>query len=70
MQKSGGYTLADVQIVDEYEGPQSGEGRKSLAFRLIFQAPDRTLTSEEVNAALGRIAGQLKAGGAEIRGTI
>jgi phenylalanyl-tRNA synthetase beta chain len=70
MQKSGGYTLADVQIVDEYEGPQGGEGRKSLAFRLIFQAPDRTLTSEEVNAALGRIAGQLKAGGAEIRGTI
>jgi phenylalanyl-tRNA synthetase beta chain len=70
MQKSGGYTLADVQIVDEYEGPQAGEGRKSLAFRLIFQAPDRTLTSEEVNAALGRIAGQLKAGGAEIRGTI
>lgn len=70
MRKSGGYTLADVQIVDEYEGPQAGEGRKSLAFRLIFQAPDRTLTSEEVSAALGRIAGQLKAGGAEIRGTI
>jgi phenylalanyl-tRNA synthetase beta chain len=70
MRKSGGYTLTDVQTVDEYGGPQAGEGRKSLAFRLIFQAPDRTLTSEEVNAALGRIAGELTAGGAEIRGTI
>ena len=29
-------------------GEQVGEGRKSLALRLEFRAPDRTLTDEEV----------------------
>jgi phenylalanyl-tRNA synthetase beta chain len=27
-----------------------GEGRKSLAYRLTFRAPDRTLTTDEVSA--------------------
>ncbi|HET6728868.1 MAG TPA: hypothetical protein VFG96_05570, partial [Jiangellaceae bacterium] len=33
------------------EGPQVGEGRKSLAFTLRFRAPDRTLTVDETTAA-------------------
>ena len=31
------------------------EGRKSLAFRLSFRAPDRTLTEGEADEAFGRI---------------
>lgn len=70
IRESGGYTLTEVQIREEYEGPQAGAGRRSLLFHLTFQAPDRTLTSEEVNATLGSIARRLEAGGAEIRGRI
>ncbi|MGL5929938.1 MAG: hypothetical protein ACRCY8_13470, partial [Dermatophilaceae bacterium] len=28
---------------------QVGDGRKSLAYRLTFRAPDRTLTTDEVS---------------------
>jgi phenylalanyl-tRNA synthetase beta chain len=38
-------------LFDVYEGDQVGEGRTSLAFRLRFRAPDRTLTVEETSAA-------------------
>lgn len=40
--------LADVMIFDIYQGGQLPAGRKSLAFRLTFQSPDRTLNDEEV----------------------
>ena len=35
-------------MFDLYHGEQVGEGNKSLALRLEFRAPDRTLTDEEV----------------------
>ena len=35
-------------MFDLYRGEQVGEGNKSLALRLEFRAPDRTLTDEEV----------------------
>lgn len=45
----GGDLLESVQLFDVYEGDQVGPGRKSLAYRLTFRAPDRTLTTEEVS---------------------
>jgi phenylalanyl-tRNA synthetase beta chain len=47
----GGALLEDVRLFDVYAGEQVGEGRRSLAYTLRFRAPDRTLTSEEANAA-------------------
>jgi phenylalanyl-tRNA synthetase beta chain len=44
----GGDLLSDVEVFDLYRGEQAGEGNKSLALRLEFRAPDRTLTDEEV----------------------
>lgn len=44
-----GETLASVKIFDLYRGEQIGEGKKSLAMRLEFRSPERTLTEEEVN---------------------
>jgi phenylalanyl-tRNA synthetase beta chain len=43
------------------------EGRISLAFRLIFQSFDRTLTEEEANGAMEKVTAKLKAQGFEIR---
>ena len=47
----GGDLLEDVRLFDVYTGEQVEQGRRSLAFTLRFRAPDRTLTSEEANAA-------------------
>ncbi len=46
-----GELLEAVRLFDVYTGEQVGEGRKSLAYKLTFRAPDRTLTVEEAVAA-------------------
>jgi phenylalanyl-tRNA synthetase beta chain len=66
--EAGGELLQAADVFDLYEGEQVGEGRKSLALRLEFRAPDRTLTDDEVSqrrltieSALERIGGSLRA---------
>jgi phenylalanyl-tRNA synthetase beta chain len=51
--------LAEVRIFDVYEGPQVPEGYKSVALSLTFQA-EETLTDEEADAELERIAAWLQ----------
>ncbi|HHY28107.1 MAG TPA: phenylalanine--tRNA ligase subunit beta [Desulfitobacterium dehalogenans] len=46
----GGELLVQVNIFDVYTGKPIPEDRKSLAFALKYQALDRTLKDEEVNA--------------------
>jgi phenylalanyl-tRNA synthetase beta chain len=43
-----GALLEDVRLFDVYTGEQVGEGKRSLAFRLAFGSPERTLTDEDV----------------------
>lgn len=40
--------IKDAEVFDVYQGDKLGEGKKSLAFRLTYQA-DKTLTAEEVD---------------------
>ena len=47
--------LARVALFDVYSGSQVGAGRRSLAWSLTFQAPDRTLTDAEVNESHARV---------------
>ncbi len=63
----GGELLHAAEVFDLYEGEQVGEGRKSLALRLEFRAPDRTLTDEEVAARRESIAAELSAIGGGLR---
>lgn len=60
MREAGGSLLESVELVDVYRGAQLGEGRKSLAFRLTFRAPDRTLTAAEADAARDAIAAAVR----------
>lgn len=53
---AGEVILRTVELFDEYHGSQVEGGRKGLAFRLVFQSDDRTLTGDEVAAAEERIA--------------
>ena len=60
IRQQGGYTLRDISMVSEYQGPQLEAGARSLSFRLHYQADDRTLTNEEVAAVQQRIIDGLK----------
>jgi phenylalanyl-tRNA synthetase beta chain len=52
---SGGPLLESVGVLDEYRGAGLPAGHRSLAFRLRFRAPDRTLRDKEVDTAVQRI---------------
>jgi phenylalanyl-tRNA synthetase beta chain len=66
--RSGGGELLDrLAIFDLYRGEQVGEGRKSLALRLEFRAPDRTLTDEEVAERRAAIERELAGIGGRLR---
>jgi phenylalanyl-tRNA synthetase beta chain len=63
-----GELLASIQVFDVYRGEQVDEGAKSMALRLEFRAPDRTLTDDEVTerrsaieTELGKVEGRLRA---------
>lgn len=49
VESAAGELLESVELFDVFRGEQLGDGKKSLAFNLIFRAIDRTLTDEEVN---------------------
>ncbi|MEZ5499503.1 MAG: phenylalanine--tRNA ligase subunit beta [Steroidobacteraceae bacterium] len=60
--------LRDLRVFDIYRGPGIEKGRKSVAFGLIFQDNSRTLTDEDVDAAIAAIRHELCAKfGAKIR---
>ncbi len=48
---AGGELLASVALFDVFRSDQLGEGQRSLAFTLRFEAPDRTLNDAEVAQA-------------------
>ena len=49
LEEGAGELLESVELFDVFRGEQLGEGKKSLAFQLLFRADDRTLTDEEAN---------------------
>ena len=48
-------TLIQIREFDRYQGKGIPDGKVSLSFRLTFQSPERTLTDDEVQAAMQRI---------------
>jgi len=56
----GGELVCDVDLFDIYEGEGLSENKKSLAFHIIFQAQDRTLSSKEINELLNKIISALE----------
>jgi len=69
LRQGAGEMLESVSLMDIYRGGQVGPGRKSLAYHLVFRAPERTLTTKEVNGLRDRaIATTTAAVGAVQRG--
>jgi phenylalanyl-tRNA synthetase beta chain len=67
---AAGPLLEECRLFDLHEGPPLPEGKKNLAYALSFRSPERTLTDEEVAAAVAAIdhrvatelGGQLRTG--------
>ena len=55
IEQEGGQYLDSVKLFDIYQGSQIGEGKKSMAFNLIFVANDRTLNVEEIDLIIKNI---------------
>lgn len=68
IRKAGGDIITQTHLFDVYRGDQAGAGLKSLAYRLTYQAAERTLTDGEVAQIRNRIIQQLETElGARIR---
>jgi phenylalanyl-tRNA synthetase beta chain len=59
IREAGAPEVRSVSVFDEYRGEQIGAGKKSLAFRVAFGSPERTLTDEEAAAVRERIVSAL-----------
>jgi phenylalanyl-tRNA synthetase beta chain len=57
--QAGGPELREVEIFDVYRGEQVGDGKKSVAFSVAFQSPERTLSDEDAAALRQKIADAL-----------
>jgi phenylalanyl-tRNA synthetase beta chain len=65
----GSDLVENVELFDYYKGKNIPQDRKSLAFRITYRSPERTLTDDEVESAHAALVKHLlnKTGG-EIRG--
>jgi phenylalanyl-tRNA synthetase beta chain len=55
IRSAGGDLVASVELFDVFRGAAVAEGRRSLTYRLRLQAPDKTLTDDDVALVRRRI---------------
>ncbi|MCG8346154.1 MAG: phenylalanine--tRNA ligase subunit beta, partial [Chloroflexales bacterium] len=69
IRQGAGNLLESLTLFDVYTGAQVGEGKRSLAYRLAFRAPDRTLSDDALVKVRAKIIKLLEREiGASIRG--
>jgi len=60
IRQTGGALLSKARLFDVFRSEQIGEGKKSLAYALTYQAPDRTLTDKEAAQLRNKIIKRLE----------
>jgi phenylalanyl-tRNA synthetase beta chain len=66
--EAAGAELREMRVFDVYRGGQIPEGKKSIAFSVAFQSPERTLSDEDARALRERVVAALaERFGAELR---
>jgi phenylalanyl-tRNA synthetase beta chain len=60
IRKAGGELLKDVTLFDVYRGDSIPTGHKSLAYSLVYQTDDKTLTDKEVLTVRKKIIGAVE----------
>jgi phenylalanyl-tRNA synthetase beta chain len=69
IQQTGSRTVTNVRLFDVYRGEQIGKGKKSLAYSLTYQNPERTLTDKDAAKLRNKIVRRLERElGAQLRG--
>ena len=58
--KHGGEFLSSVQLFDLYQDQKLGKNKKSLAYSLKFESPERTLVDDEADKWVDNIIKNLK----------
>jgi phenylalanyl-tRNA synthetase beta chain len=53
--EAAGPELREMRVFDVYRGGQIPEGKKSIAYRVAFQSPERTLSDDDARALRERI---------------
>jgi phenylalanyl-tRNA synthetase beta chain len=61
IRRAGGFLLESVAVESDYRGPELPAATRSVAFRLTYRAPDRTLRDSEVDEAESRLLDALAA---------
>jgi phenylalanyl-tRNA synthetase beta chain len=59
VRRVGAPLLESVSIQSDYRGPELAPGTRSVAFRLTFRAPDRTLRDSEIDGVEARVLAAL-----------
>lgn len=67
IRRLAGELAESVEYVREYQGEQVAAGKKSVSFRVVASAPDRTLTAEEIAELRDRIIAGMRSLGYELR---
>ena len=67
IRQGAGALLVDLDLFDVYRGAGVGAGRRSLAYRLRLQAPDRNLTDADVADVRAKVTAATAKLGAELR---
>lgn len=52
--------IKEVKLFDVFEGDKLGKNKRNLAFHIIYQAKDRTLTAEEIDKVQEKLIKNLK----------
>ena len=52
--------ITNLELFDIWRGQSIGEGKKSLAFHVTLQSPSKTLSDNEIDAAMNKIKSALK----------
>lgn len=60
IRQAGGKLLASVRLFDIFRDEKLGAGKKSMAYGLTYQAPDRTLTDRDAASIRQRVIRRLK----------
>jgi phenylalanyl-tRNA synthetase beta chain len=60
LRRTGGALLETITIESDYRGPELPSGTRSVAFRLTFRAPDRTLRDSEIDEVEKRVLAALE----------
>jgi phenylalanyl-tRNA synthetase beta chain len=67
MQVENAANVVEIAIFDLYRGKGVDEGKKSLAFRVLLQDTQKTLTDIEIEQSMSRLVAVLQQNGAQLR---